>query len=639
MKKVLIPILFLIHGLLLSQYRTDVKPQGIILKNGPWFDVRAYGAVGDGTTDDYTAIQNCIDAADSFSTVIINENKDNVIGTFIIGTGLRVRKPLTIIGRATLKAHVDIRDTYMLRVENSDITIDGLEFDHYEPSDWDGTSSIINLYQAGDDTTLSRLRLENLRLHDSSNAIWFYGPDSSDGTWSDITIENCHIYNVGQGVYMSVDWDTERMIRRVKVSNCRIECDNRNLAYSRPVMILGCLAILVDHCYMVGGGMSAEFWGTSGDIVGYGEGDSLTATIRNCYMDGPVSYGSHIIDNVFDGNLTPSGRGSQPNFSVLGVETYKWANISGNTFRNPRDGSAWIWVTNGGARITNNVFKGHHADAEHYGAIFGHGKWPKLSTEVGGSEKHLIITENTFDSTFYALGLSGQSVTYPAQYSQNIIFSNNIVRNQARYGVSLFATRNAIISDNIFENCYRDSVGWNRNTYCITLTDTLSNISIDNNNFRNTRVDTGASESVLLISAIGDNIRMTNNSETNMVSATSVGDWYYADSVTYYLEGNTYDGKMDTYPYTLTSDFTLHNYQKFVLCNTSSDTITVSLLPADKYLNTHLIKKIHASYIVIIDPHGGDTIDGVVSDTLTSNNEWIEIQSDQSTKFYIIGQS
>ena len=223
MKKVLIPILFLIHGLLLSQYRTDVKPQGIILKNGPWFDVRAYGAVGDGTTDDYTAIQNCIDAADSFSTVIINENKDNVIGTFIIGTGLRVRKPLTIIGRATLKAHVDIRDTYMLRVENSDITIDGLEFDHYEPSDWDGTSSIINLYQAGDDTTLSRLRLENLRLHDSSNAIWFYGPDSSDGTWSDITIENCHIYNVGQGVYMSVDWDTERMIRRVKVSNCRIE--------------------------------------------------------------------------------------------------------------------------------------------------------------------------------------------------------------------------------------------------------------------------------------------------------------------------------------------------------------------------------------------------------------------------------
>jgi len=152
-------------------------------------------------------------------------------------------------------------------------------------------------------------------------------------------------------------------------------------------------------------------------------------------------------------------------------------------------------------------------------------------------------------------------------------------------------------------------------------------------------VDTGASESVLLISAIGDNIRMTNNSETNMVSATSVGDWSYADSVTYYLEGNTYDGKMDTYPYTLTSDFTLHNYQKFVLCNTSSDTITVSLLPADKYLNTHLIKKIHASYIVIIDPHGGDTIDGVVSDTLTSNNEWIEIQSDQSTKFYIIGQS
>lgn len=60
----------------------------IALKGGPVYDVRAYGAVGDGTTDDATALQATIDAAVAASggTIFFPQ------GTYLIGT------PLTITG-------------------------------------------------------------------------------------------------------------------------------------------------------------------------------------------------------------------------------------------------------------------------------------------------------------------------------------------------------------------------------------------------------------------------------------------------------------------------------------------------------------------------------------------------------------
>ena len=61
-------------------------------KGGPWYDVRAYGAVGDDSTDDTAAVQAAIDAATSGGTIYFPQ------GTYKIVSPLTVVRPLLLLG-------------------------------------------------------------------------------------------------------------------------------------------------------------------------------------------------------------------------------------------------------------------------------------------------------------------------------------------------------------------------------------------------------------------------------------------------------------------------------------------------------------------------------------------------------------
>lgn len=63
-----------------------------LLTEGPWVDVRAFGAVGDGRADDSMAIQAAIDQVPNRAVILLPAGKTFYLGT----TGIVINKPLTI---------------------------------------------------------------------------------------------------------------------------------------------------------------------------------------------------------------------------------------------------------------------------------------------------------------------------------------------------------------------------------------------------------------------------------------------------------------------------------------------------------------------------------------------------------------
>jgi parallel beta-helix repeat protein len=93
-----------------NEYSRTIRPGDIVTK-GPWVDVRAHGAIGDGVTDDTAAIQAALDAATSGAgcvlfpagTYMINSEANTYLGE-IYGVMVKSNTEVYLSPGATLKA-------------------------------------------------------------------------------------------------------------------------------------------------------------------------------------------------------------------------------------------------------------------------------------------------------------------------------------------------------------------------------------------------------------------------------------------------------------------------------------------------------------------------------------------------------
>jgi hypothetical protein len=141
------------------------------------FNVKTYGAVGDGVVDDYAAIVAAITAATAGDALYLPN------GTYLISQSIVINKALHVFGSGTIKefSTATILEP-MLSITTDDVELDGLTFEGRETLDtWDDSKEAL---RCAVKTTGARTRLRNLKVYEKTSGLRATGA-------TDLTIENC----------------------------------------------------------------------------------------------------------------------------------------------------------------------------------------------------------------------------------------------------------------------------------------------------------------------------------------------------------------------------------------------------------------------------------------------------------------
>ena len=192
-------VLYLSNQTVILQYQASIATWYVVSEDLPlsqiknqfpdWINVKSYGATGNGTTDDTTAIQNAINAAQNN---IINSTAGPTVvffpgGTYLHNSSLLVTQPIRLTGdNATLltttNAQINFNNSYISAASSNSKTI-GLEIDHLV---FDTTGGHI-FYN----TNWNKFHIHHCRFvqRDANYAVWY----SSNASANQLTgmIDNC----------------------------------------------------------------------------------------------------------------------------------------------------------------------------------------------------------------------------------------------------------------------------------------------------------------------------------------------------------------------------------------------------------------------------------------------------------------
>lgn len=155
---------------------TKAKTDELFDVYGTVIPVTAYGAVGDGTTDDTTAVQAALTASTSSTTIVLPAGKTFLVGPITIASG----RLLSDGGVLKLKASTE-SNANLLTVTGNNVTLDGLVIDGNSAGQ---TNAIIGIRAV----SVSGLTIKNCRITDmTKDAIRI------SGACDDLTIRDNHV--------------------------------------------------------------------------------------------------------------------------------------------------------------------------------------------------------------------------------------------------------------------------------------------------------------------------------------------------------------------------------------------------------------------------------------------------------------
>lgn len=397
-------------------------------------NIKAYGAVGNGTADDTISINNALQAATTSSkkTILIPK------GTYLVSGNLLVPSNCTITGEgfdSVLQRKLGNNLINILHIDNKEnIRITNLRIDAQK-------DDIITNY--------SNEALDGNHIYVTCNGIYITGPANAPS--KNITIDHCWLHDA---YYGNIEADS---------ADGLIICDN-TVFYGRDNQI---------NIRVHGEGGYCRNLIISSNLV-YGKGPVNTADqfsgiqcLRSSYVtiSGNICYG-------FGNTVTNEGNG-------IGLEGCRFITIDGNNCHHNLnqgikidqtiEGTPSPWneqeayvpgecVSHGGVNYQAKSYNHHITppSATHW-EVMNSGPYPQKSVDV-------TIAGNTVANNNYFTATGGAVLTVGifAQHSENILVEGNVVSGNYQGINNGYNTRSLTVRDNnVFNNEHIGIAFWN----------------------------------------------------------------------------------------------------------------------------------------------------------------------------------
>lgn len=366
------------------------------------FNVRSYGAKGDGVTNDVTAIQSAVTALNAYGAGILYFPK----GTYLVDTTIKVGSNTTVLGEgwssivrlADSTGRPNYGETHIF-ANNS--TVSGNENITFK--DIAINCNVAKQYWDADDLGGSGIHLNHARNSQVINvridSVWRSGVHYEND--SGLLVDHCRISYTGSGGVLCGQIST--WVRDVE-------------------------GVTVRFCYIDKAESTVGRAGAGKSLIGLADNINGATVIDN-YLDNADSYGVHI--------LTHSGAG-QYIYNVI---------VANNHITNIASGGVFISSTT--TEMANIMIQNNHFEKCLRAVYASGGTAPINGLNITGN----VIRESNGTGT--AIFIANDNIL-------NINISDNIIRNVTTrpfYGIRVAGNDNGIIiSNNVVYNCDKSGI-------------------------------------------------------------------------------------------------------------------------------------------------------------------------------------
>ena len=381
-----------------------------ILDGNGVINVKAYGATGNGFTDDTVAINKAIAAISSSKTILYFP-----AGTYIVSSTLTLANPMHVLGDSQPSTVIYLASNSncnVIDVTSSDVTFEQLTVNGNQPNQPDG-----NYYGISYATALSNLTLKSVTVTNASTGVFMLSA-------SNVVVDGC-TFSGSLGQQFGYEYTPGVNSSNVTIVNSRFD----STSITSPFV---CLFFWPESS---GGSLSKVF--IRNNIVTFPQTSATEA-------DGIVINGAtdvEISDNVIE---SPAGE-RVAGQNGLELENVNGVTVSGNTFINQYNGIETQKATNSNLAVMGNVFIGGAASSSS----------SSFAIDIGGSigATNINVVGNNISGHAGSINLANCNQAY---VSRNTISVPNIYSST---GVSIEVCNDLVVSDNVISMVNSNSWG------------------------------------------------------------------------------------------------------------------------------------------------------------------------------------